>query len=144
MHAAAPSGRWHTTTIIGSIRLDGTSACMSLEGSTDTAAFNGYIARVLAPTLRPGDLVVLDNLSSHKSPETIRLIESAGARVLFLPAYSPDLNPIEKMWSKLKHLLRSAEARTPAELDDAIAAALLLVRSSDARGWFASCGYGII
>lgn len=144
MHAAAPAGHWHTTTIIGSIRLDGTSACMSIEGSTDTPAFNAYVGRVLVPTLRPGDLVVLDNLSSHKSPETVRLIESAGARVLFLPPYSPDLNPIEKMWSKLKQLLRSAEARTLPELDAAVAEALRLLTPADARGWFASCGYSII
>jgi transposase len=144
VHAAAPAGHWHTTTIIGSIRLDGTSACMSIEGSTDTPAFNAYVGRVLVPTLRPGDFVVLDNLSSHKSPETVRLIESAGARVLFLPPYSPDLNPIEKMWSKLKQLLRSAEARTLPELDAAVAEALRFLTPSDARGWFASCGYSII
>jgi transposase len=117
---------------------------MSIEGSTDTPAFNGYVAQVLVPTLRCGDLVVMDNLSSHKSPETIRLVESAGASVLFLPPYSPDLNPIEKMWSKLKQLLRRAEARTRAELDEAIAGAIRLMTASNARGWFASCGYSFI
>lgn len=144
VHASAPAGCWHTTTIIGSLRLDGTCACMSIEGSTDTAAFNGYVRHVLLNTLRTGDVVVMDNLSSHKSPETLRLIESAGASVLFLPPYSPDLNPIEKMWGKLKQLLRSAEARTRAKLDEAIGAAIRLMTASNALGWFASCGYSII
>ena len=89
-------------------------------------------------------MVVLDHLSPHKNSETIRLIEPAGASVRFLPAYSPDLNPIEKMWSKVKEALRSAKARTPATLNDAIARALASVASTDARGWFASCGYSII
>lgn len=130
--------------MIGSVRLDGTTACMTIEAATDTDIFRAYVQCVLIPTLRPGDVVVLDNLSPHKNSETIRLIEQAGAGVRFLPAYSPDLNPIEKMWSKLKEALRSAKARTPATLNDAIARALASVTSTDARGWFASCGYSII
>lgn len=130
--------------MIGSVRLDGTTACMTIEAATDTDIFRAYVQCVLIPTLRPGDVVVLDNLSPHKNSETIRLIEQAGAGVRFLPAYCPDLNPIEKMWSKLKEALRSAKARTPATLNDAIARALASVTSTDARGWFASCGYSII
>jgi len=130
--------------MIGSVRLDGTTACMTIEEATDTDIFRAYVQHVLIPTLRPGDVVILDNLSPHKNSETIRLIEQAGAGVRFLPAYSPDLNPIEKMWSKLKEALRSAKARTPATLNDAIARALASVTSTDARGWFASCGYSII
>ena len=130
--------------MIGSVRLDGTTACMTIEAATDTDIFRAYVQHVLIPTLRPGDVVILDNLSPHKNSETIRLIEQAGAGVRFLPAYSPDPNPIEKMWSKLKEALRSAKARTPATLNDAIARALASVTSTDARGWFASCGYSII
>jgi len=114
---------------------------MALEGTTDTESFRAYVAQVLVPTLRPGDLVVMDNLSPHKSDPTLALILNVGAQVLFLPAYSPDLNPIEKMWSKVKGLLRGAEARTPGDLVTAIGQALARVTPQDALGWFASCGY---
>lgn len=128
--------------MISSIRWDGSTACMALEGTTDTESFRAYVDAVLVPTLRPGDIVIMDNLSPHKSDPTLALIVTAGAQVLFLPAYSPDLNPIEKMWSKVKSLLRGAEARTPADLITAIGQALARVTSQDALGWFASCGYG--
>ena len=127
--------------MISSIRLDGSTACMALEGSTDTESFRAYVAHVLVPTLQSGDIVVMDNLSPHKSDPTLALITSAGAQVLFLPAYSPDLNPIEKMWSKIKSLLRTAEARTPEDLITAIGQALAKVTPQDALGWFVSCGY---
>ncbi|SKB09014.1 DDE superfamily endonuclease, partial [Prosthecobacter debontii] len=107
-------------------------------------AFVTYIEQVLCPTLRSGDIVVMDNLSVHKSPEVQRLVEAVGAEVRFLPAYSPDLNPIEKMWSKIKNSLRSLEARTPEQLDAAISVAFSKVTAKDAMGWFASCGYSII
>jgi len=139
--ARCPAGHWQTLTMISSIRLDGSTACMALEGATDTEAFRACVREVLVPALRPGDIVVMDNLSPHKSDQTLALIASAGAQVLFLPAYSPDLNPIEKMWSKIKGLLRSAEARTPADLMTAIGRALAHVTPQDALGWFASCGY---
>ena len=127
--------------MISSIRLDGSTACMALEGTTDTESFRSYVSQVLVPVLKPDDIVVMDNLSPHKSDPTLALITSAGAQVLFLPAYSPDLNPIEKMWSKIKSLLRTAEARTPADLITAIGQALAKVTSQDALGWFVSCGY---
>ena len=143
-HASAPCGHWKTTTMISSIRLDGTTACMTIEGATDTEVFRTYVAEVLCPTLRPGDLVIMDNLAPHKSEPTLALIAAAGAQAVFLPAYSPDFNPIEKMWSKIKALLRSAEPRTREELLDAIAAALQAVTPKDAMGWFASCGYSFL
>jgi transposase len=130
--------------MISSIRLDGSTACMTIPGATTAEIFRTYVERVLVPTLRPGDAVVLDNLSSHKDPDTLALIQNAGAEVLFLPPYSPDFNPIEKMWSKLKEWLRSAKARTEDALGNAIAEGLGRVTASDARSWFGSCGYSII
>jgi transposase len=127
--------------MISSIRLDGSTACMTIGGATDTEVFRAYVAEVLCPTLRPGDLVVMDNLAPHKSKPTLELIAQAGAQAVFLPAYSPDFNPIEKMWSKVKALLRSAEARNPEDLVTAIGAALAKVTAKDALGWFVSCGY---
>jgi transposase len=127
-----------------SIRLDGSTACMTIEGATDTEVFQTYVRCVLCPTLRAGDMVIMDNLSPHKNERTLSLIENAGAQVRFLPAYSPDLNPIEKMWSKIKHRLRSTEARTQPALIEAIAASLKTVTAQDAINWFASCGYSFI
>jgi transposase len=117
---------------------------MTIEDATDTEVFRAFVQQVLLPTLKPGDVVVMDNLSSHKNPETVRLLEQARMRVRFLPPYSPDFNPIEKLWSKVKALLRSAQARTAAALNAAIASALAAVTPNDAVGWFASCGYSII
>jgi len=130
--------------MISSIRLDGSTACLAIEGATDTEVFQTYVREILCPTLRPGDLVVMDNLSPHKSDQTLALIAQAGAEVRFLPAYSPDLNPIEKMWSKVKSYLRGAEARTLAALIEAIGRALQTVTPQDAINWFASCGYSFI
>jgi transposase len=127
--------------MISSIRLDGTTACMALEGTTDTEAFRAYVREVLLPALKAGDIVVMDNLSPHKSDDTLKLIVEAGAQVLFLPAYSPDFNPIEMMWSKIKSFLRSAEARTVADLVNAIGQALARITAKDALGWFTYCGY---
>lgn len=117
---------------------------MTIEGATDTEVFRAYVRSVLCPTLRPGDVVIMDNLSPHKSELTLSLITQVGARILFLPAYSPDLNPIEKMWSKVKACLRSAEARTQPALIQAIAAALASVTPQNAMNWFTSCGYSFI
>jgi transposase len=136
-----PHGHWQTTTMMSSIRLDGSTACMALEGTTDTESFRAYVQAVLAPTLRPGDIVVMDNLSPHKSDPTLALIVQTGAQVLFLPAYSPDLNPIEMMWSKVKNFLRGAEARTGEQLITAIGRALAHITPQDALNWFAHCGY---
>jgi len=117
---------------------------MAIEGPTDAEVFRTYVQEVLCPTLRQGDVVIMDNLSPHKSEPTLALIGQAGAEVLFLPAYSPDLSPIEKMWSKVKNVLRSAEARTASALLEALAAALTSVTRQDAINWFVSCGYSFI
>ena len=130
--------------MISSIRLDGTTACMTVNAATDAEVFGCYVEQVLRPTLRPGDLVVMDNLAPHKTEQTLSLIRSTGAEVLFLPAYSPDLNPIEKMWSKVKASPRSAEARTQPALIDAIAGALESITPQDARNWFAHCSYDFL
>ena len=144
VHGSHPQGHWHTTTMISSIRLDGSTACMAIEGATDAEVFRAYVQCVLCPTLRAGDVVIMDNLAPHKSEPTLSLIADAGAEVLFLPPYSPDLNPIEKMWSKVKEQLRSVEARTEASLIAAIGSALEKVTTKDAMNWFASCGYSFI
>lgn len=138
---ATPHGHWCVTTMLSSIRADGTTAAMTIEGATDAEVFAAYVKEVLVPTLRPGDIVVMDNLAPHKMPAITTALETAGAEVWFLPAYSPDLNPIEKMWSKIKALLRKAKARTEETLLQAIRNALAAVTQSDAIGWFASCGY---
>ena len=130
--------------MIGAVRVDGTTATMVIEGATDTEVFRAYVRKVLVPTLRPGDIVVMDNLTPHKSARTIALIEAAGASALFLPPYSPDLNPIELMWSKVKAALRAAEARSYQDLLGALASAFESVSSSDTRNWFAHCGYNFI
>lgn len=137
----APSGHWCTTTMISSVRLDGSTACMAIDGATTGEVFRAYVQRVLLPTLEPGDIVVMDNLSAHKDAEALDLIRSVGAEVRFLPPYSPDFNPIEKMWSKVKEFLRNAKARTQEALFNAIAEALRTVTPKDAEGWFTSCGY---
>jgi transposase len=139
-----PHGRWTTTTMISSVRLDGTSACMTIAGATDTEVFRAYVRDILVPVLRPGDIVVLDNLRAHKSEATLALIAAAGAQTRFLPAYSPDLNPIEMMWSKVKTLLRAAGARSHSALLRAIAHALAAVTADDARNGFAHFGYSSI
>ena len=141
VHARAPGGHWQTTTMLSAIRWDGTTACMTIAGATDTAVCQTYVREVLCPTLRPGDLVVRDNLSPHKNAQTLQLIAQVGAEVRFLPAYSPDLNPIEKRWRKVKQFLRSAAARDWEKLQTAIATALATVTAKDALNWFASCGY---
>jgi transposase len=136
-----PSGHWHTTTMISSVRLDGTTACMVVNGATTKDIFEAYVGQILLPTLKAGDTVILDNLSAHKNQRVRELIESVGAELWYLPAYSPDLNPIEKMWSKIKSILRTLKARTNEALIHAIAKSLEMVTANDAKGWFESCGY---
>lgn len=143
-HDAAPHGHWGVRTLIGSIRGDGQTTCMTIDAPTDKDVFLAYVRKVLVPSLRRGDIVVLDNLRAHKSPEVVAAIRSAGAEVQFLPPYSPDLNPIEKMWSKIKAILRGIAARTSTALHRAIRKALRLVTPQDAVAWFSSCGYTII
>jgi transposase len=144
VHGTAPHGHWNSTTIIGAMRWDGSTACMTIDGATDAEVFRVYVSQILVPALRPGDVVVMDNLAPHKNQEALAFIRQAGAQVLFLPAYSPDLNPIEKMWSKVKNTLRSLEARTQESLLEAIGQALEGITTQDAINWFASCGYNFI
>ena len=136
-----PCGHWCTTTMISSVRLDGSTACMVVDAATSKDIFEAYIEQILLPTLKAGDIVILDNLSAHKSRHARELIQSVGAELWYLPAYSPDLNPIEKMWSKIKSILRTLKARTQEALIYAIAKALEMVTASDAKGWFELCGY---
>lgn len=136
-----PSGHWCTTTMISSVRLDGSTACMVVDGATNKEVFQAYLSNILIPTLRSGDIVIMDNLSCHKNKEVKKMVESVGAQLWFLPPYSPDLNPIEKMWSKIKSILRTLKARTEEALINAIAKALEAITASDAKGWFESCGY---
>jgi len=136
-----PHGHWKVITLTAAVRLDGVGACLAFEGATDTACFEAYIGQCLAPTLRPGDIVVMDNLTCHKTAEVARLIAAAGAEVRHLPAYSPDLNPIEKLFSKLKEYLRSAAVRTIEGLIAAMGDALRAVRPGDLLGWFRHSGY---
>jgi transposase len=128
-------------TLTAAVRLDGVGACLAFDGATNTTCFEAYIAECLAPTLRPGDIVVLDNLSCHKTAEVARLIGAAGAEVRYLPAYSPDLNPIEQLFSKLKEFLRNAAARTVDGVIDAMGDALRAVDPRDILGWFGHSGY---
>ncbi len=138
---AVPHGHWKVVTLTAAVRLEGVGACLAFDGATNTACFETYVERCLAPTLRPGDIVVMDNLSCHKTAEVARLVEAAGAEVRFLPAYSPDLNPIERLFSKLKAYLRSAAARTVDGLIAAMGDALRAIRPGDIVGWFAHSGY---
>lgn len=116
---------------------------MTIEGSVDTPVFRAYVKHVLVPTLRAGDVVVMDNLSVHKAADIESLITAAGAQLIYLPPYSPDWSPIEPCWSKLKTWLRGIKARTREALDHALTKVIGKISNSDARGWFAHCGYSI-
>ena len=130
-------------TILGAMSLHGMIATMTIEEATDADIFLAFVEQVLCPALKQGDLVVMDNLSSHKVPEVRILIEGAGAHLLYLPPYSPDLNPIEKAWAKLKQQLRSAQARTKDALEKAIADSLKLITAENAKAWFRLCMNGL-
>jgi transposase len=133
--------RFERTSIIGTMGLNGIDAPMTFKGTLNGEFFKGYVDLVLAPTLEAGDIVILDNLSSHKVDGVLDEIYEKGASVLFLPEYSLDLNPIELMWSKLKSVLRKLKPRTIEELEDAISIALESVSNSDIVGWFEHDGY---
>jgi transposase len=140
----APQGHWNTTTLVAAITPEAAIAPMILEGPMDSAAFEAYIEHVLIPALPPDSIVAMDNLSSHKPSAVARLLQSTGAELWYLPPYSPDFNPIEKMWSKIKTLLRSAKARTQEDLYNAIADSLAQITSDDTEGFFYSSVVGII
>lgn len=138
---SAPRNWGRNITLIASMSALGMGEAMTVEGATDTVAFELYIERLLAPSLERGQVVVMDNLSAHKSERVRHLIAARGCRLLYLPAYSPDLNPIEQAFSKLKGMLRQARARTKETLELAISEALSAVTASDALGWFHNSGY---
>ena len=136
-----PNVRFEQTSILSSIRANGDMVPLVFEGALNGELFKAYISQSLVPNLREGDIVIMDNLTSHKVKGVIALITAAGASAVYLPPYSPDLNPIEMMWSKMKAYLRKVKARTKESLETAIAEALNLVTSSDILGWFTESGY---
>jgi transposase len=140
-HAKVPRNRGKNTTLLASMTAEGMGPCVAVEGTTTSAVFEAYVEQVLVPTLRPGQAVVLDNLSSHKGGRVRELVESRDCELLFLPPYSPDLNPIEEAFSKVKGLLQRAGARTREALIEAMGQALDAVTSRDAQGFLEHCGY---
>ena len=138
---ALPRNRGKNMTLISSLSLQGLGASLILDGSANTELFEIYIEQILAPSLSPGQMVIMDNLSIHKGNKVRQLIEARGCQVLFLPAYSPDLSPIEEAFSKIKAILRRIGARTREALQEALEYALTTVSASDASGWFSHCGY---
>ena len=140
-HGSAPRNRGQNRTTITSLTLDGLGPGLLVEGGVSTAGFAAYVEHILAPTLRPGQIVVLDNLRQHRSERVRTAIEACGAELWFLPSYSPDFNPIEEAFSKVKTLLRTAAARDHEALAAAIWAALAAITAADARGYFIHGGY---
>lgn len=136
-----PQGHWQVLTTLGALSLRGLEAVMTIASPTDGEVFTAYVEQLLAPRLRPGDVLVLDNLSAHKVSGLRPLVEAQGAELLYLPPYSPDLNPIEKAWFKLKQYLRAVKARTAEALDQAITEALKTITADNAVAWFRHCGY---
>lgn len=136
IHESTPGGHGKILTILAAMRLGGIKGSMTIEEATDGDIFLAYVGQILCPTLEAGDVVVLDNLSSHKLKEVRELIEARKAEVLYLPPYSPDLNPIKKAWAKIKQHLRSVRARTAEELDQAITDAIALITPENATAWF--------
>lgn len=128
-------------TVIAALALSGLKAALEIEGSVNKALFLLYCKECLAPELKPGDIVFLDRLGAHRGCEVREVVEARGARLVYLPAYSPDFNPIEQCWSKVKEALRSAAARSPGALRKALDRALQTITAQDARGWFAHAGY---
>jgi transposase len=140
-YGSVPRNRGRNTTVLASMSVEGMGPSMAVEGATTARVFETYVERVLAPTLRKGQVVVMDNLSAHKGERVRELIEDRGCELLYLPSYSPDLNPIEEAFSKIKGLLRKAQARSREALLEAIGAAISAVSDRDALGFFEHCGY---
>lgn len=136
-----PHGHWKTTTLIAALSLEGVRCSTVVDGAVNADVFESFVQQVLVPALKPGDVVVLGNLSSHKRARTRRLIESAGATLVFLPPYSPDLNPIEMIFAKVKQLLRSLACRTRETLWQTMQSVLDQMTASDATNCFRHCGY---
>jgi transposase len=138
-----PAGHWKTLTVLGAVSPVGWVATMTIEAATDGDVFRAYLEQVLCPQLKAGQIVVLDNLSAHKVSGVRALIEATGAELRYLPPYSPDFNPIEKCWSKVKQALRATKARTLETLEQAMADSLATVTAPNAANCFRQCGYGL-
>lgn len=136
-----PDGRYESTTMLSALDYEGAIRCVVYEGGTDVSVLRTFVEGCLAPALGPGDIVSMDNLRTHHNPEVVAAIEATGAQVWHLPRYSPDMNPVEPMWSKVKAYLRKAAARTKKDLLDAIGKALDTITPTDAKNWFHHCGY---
>ena len=141
LRAMVPHGHWKTMTFLGALRLDRVEAPWLVDGPINGERFRLYVEKVLVPTLRSGDIVIMDNLGSHKGKAVRRAIRAAGARLFFLPKYSPDLNPIEQVFAKLKHWLRKAAARTTGAVCDAIGPILDTITPAECANYFANAGY---
>jgi len=141
VYGRVPRNRGRNTTLLASMGSEGMGPCMTVVGSTTKAVFEAYVEEVLAPSLRPGRVVVMDNLGAHRGEKVRELIEARGCELLFLPPYSPDFSPIEEAFSKLKTLLRKAQARSRGALVDAVGRALSAITPGDAAGDFGHCGY---
>lgn len=139
--SSVPHGHWKTTTFTGALRLTGMTAPMVLDGPMTTEAFQAYISQVLVPTLQPGDIVVMDNLPAHKSVAVRVMIEAAGAQLRYLPPYSPDFNPIENAFAKIKSILRKVAARTIDDLWNALRDALPAFSPRECENYFTAAGY---
>jgi transposase len=138
---SVPRNRGKNTTLLSSMTIEGMGPSLAVEGATNAKVFETYVERVLGPTLRRGQVVVMDNLSAHKGERVRELIEQRGCELLYLPSYSPDFNPIEEAFSKIKGLIRKVEARSREALLEAIGAAISAITNQDARGFFEHCGY---
>jgi transposase len=138
---AVPRNRGKNTTLLSSMSVEGMGPSLAITGAVDARVFETYLELVLLPELRPGRIVVMDNLSAHKTEKVRELVEGAGCELLYLPPYSPDLNPIEEAFSKIKGILRKAEARARKTLVEALGPALSAITEEDARGFFEHCGY---
>lgn len=141
--AAVPAGHWRTLTVLAALTVEGVLASMTIESPTDGDVFLAFLEQVLGPRLEPGHIVILDNLGAHKVKGVRELIESRGAQLLYLPPYSPDFNPIEQAWSKMKQLLRAVKARLLHQLEPAIAQAIAAITPQNAQAFFLHCGYGV-
>jgi transposase len=141
LRSPIPHGHWRTTTFVAGLRLSGIDAPMVIDGAMNGESFLAYVRQVLVPTLRPGDVVIMDNLGSHKGAAVREAIDAAGAELRFLPPYSPDFNPIENAFAKLKALLRKAAARTRDALWNAIGTALDAFTPDECRNFFSAAGY---
>lgn len=143
LRQSVPAGHWKRLTILAAITITGVSAAATIDASTDADVFGAFVADCLVPTLRPGMVVVMDNLSAHKVDGIRQAVEAAACRLIYLPPYSPDLSPIENIWSKAKSVVRMLEARTVQDLEAAVTLALAEVTAQDCRNCFDDCGYSL-